>query len=264
MFKRTARLERLMKYYDIANLSHGAKEDKLGDVYEDYCVEVFSDNNLLEKAKNGTLDVNDTDEYLYNEMLVKRVTPYIDRVKNISATNKIQHRVTGGNPKTDVIVDITTDEGVEQVPISIKQTTAPKVAMAEFDVDTIVSEIGIKDETLIQHLEKHQKDASAIKFTIEEKKDLTERLKPFVREFVRWVVTGSPNKVTDMRYPDYLVKFSLKKNDDINDINCFTVEQYVDSIVLDKKGNPKKGGFGTGLGWTYATGSKGKKIQFKG
>lgn len=264
MFERTKRLDRLMHYYDIANLSHGAKEDKLGDVYEDYCVDVFSDEELLKKAKLKQLDNSNMDEYVYSEMMVKRILPYLNKVIKVSATRNIQPRITGGNPKTDVIIDIETEEEIKQVPISIKQTTAPKVAMAEFDVNTIVNEIGITDEKLVGYLEKHQRDASAIHFTLEEKQDLAERLRPYVKSFVRWVVTGAPIATNDLRYPDYLVRFSLNKKDDVQEIMCVTVEQYVNKLILDKNGNPKKGGFGTGLSWTYATGSKGKKIQFKG
>ena len=39
--------------------------------------------------------------------------------------------MTGGNPKTDIIVDIQVNNSTLQLPISIKQTTASKVAMAE-------------------------------------------------------------------------------------------------------------------------------------
>jgi hypothetical protein len=67
-----------------------------------------------------------------------------------------------------------------------------------------------------------------------------------------------------LRFPELLLKFSLTKNDEITDIKCYTVDEYVDYLVYDKNGNNKKGGFGTGLSWTYATGSKGEKIQFKG
>ena len=68
----------------------------------------------------------------------------------------------------------------------------------------------------------------------------------------------------DLRYPDLLIKFSITKSNQILNINCYTIDEYVDYLTIDRYGNPKKGGFGTGLGWTYATGSKGEKIQFKG
>lgn len=264
MYNITPRLSRLMSYYNIDNLSHGVREDKLGDVYEDYCVEILGSNELLAKAENHSLNLSNTDEYIFNSVFSKNIFPYIERIYNLSATRKIKHRITGGNPKTDIIVDMQTDKGILSLPISIKQTTASKVAMAEFDVDTIVSEIGIIDSYLISLLEKHQYDASAKNFTTSERQELFNRLIPYRRKLVRWVVSGVPEPVNDLRYPDLLVKFSLTKSDQILDINCYTIDEYVDFLMFDRFGRPKRGGFGTGLSWTYATGSKGKKIQFKG
>lgn len=198
MYPRTTRLNRLMSYYQISKLGHGAKEDKLGDVFEDYCVEIFSDNYLLDKAKAKKFDSSNTDEIIFNSVFANRIMPYIDEINKICATKDIEHRFTGGSPKTDVIIDLETVNGYMQIPVSVKQTTAPKVAMAEFDVDTIVREIGIQDDILIKYLEKHQRDASAKYFTAEEKADLTNRLKPYVRKFVRWVVTGTPHPTDDL------------------------------------------------------------------
>ena len=215
MHEITQRLKRIIEYYNIANLSHGTKEDKLGDVYEDYCVELLGDNILLEKAKNNALNLDNTDEYVYASILNKNVMSYIHRIKNISATNNIQPRLTGGNPKTDVIADIETDGGIIHLPISVKQTTAPKVAMAEFDVDTIVSEVNITDPIVISLLKKHQKDASAKNFTPIEKENLRLHLIPYINKLVRWVVSGTPEPVDDLRFPNLLLKFSLTKQNEI-------------------------------------------------
>ena len=106
MYPTTATLSRFMSYYNILNLSHGAKEDKLGDVYEDYCVEILGSNDLLDKAKNNSLNLANTDEYIFHSVFSKNIVPYIEKIYHISATKNIQHRMTGGNPKTDIIVDI--------------------------------------------------------------------------------------------------------------------------------------------------------------
>lgn len=262
MYPITSTLSRLLSYYDIINLSHGTKEDKLGDAYEDYCVEILGSNKLLAKAKNYPLNLNNTDEYLFYSVFSK--FPSIQNISFLSATREIQHRITGGNPKTDIIVDIQIGNSILQLPISIKQTTAPKVAMAEFDVNTIVKEIGITDRILISLLEKHQRDASAKNFTLIEKQELFHRMIAYRDKFVRWVISGTPEPSNDLRYPDLLIKFSLTKSNQILDIHCYTIDEYVNYLTIDRHGNPKKGGFGTGLGWTYATGSKGEKIQFKG
>lgn len=265
MYQRTPRLDRLMKYYDIANLPHGIKEDKLGDVFEYYCVELLESETLLHKAQTSTLNSHCTDDVVFELLCNQHMGRYLNYIRKISATNSIKHRITGGNPKTHVIADIELENGsLIQLPISVKQTTAPKVAMAEFDVDTIVNEIGITDPRLIELLEKHQKDASAKNFTLIEKQELKDRLNPYARAFVRWVVTGTPEPSNDLRFPEILLKFKLSKSDEILDINCFSADNYVDFIMTNSRGNRRSGGFGTGLGWTYATGSKGEKIQFKG
>ncbi len=264
MYPTTPTLSRLMSYYNILNLAHGAKEDKLGDVYEDYCVEILSSSDLLDKAKNNDLNLTNTDEYIFHSVFSKNIIPYIEKIYRISATRNIQHRITGGNPKTDIIIDIQTNDSTLQLPISIKQTTAPKVAMAEFDVNTIVKEIGITDHVLISLLEKHQQDASAKNFTPIEKQELFNRMIAYKHKFVRWVISGTPEPTNDLRYPDLLIKFSLTKSNQISNINCYTIDEYVNYLTINQHGKPKKGGFGTGLSWTYATRSKGEKIQFKG
>ena len=271
MYFPTKTLSELMEIYNIANLSHGAKEDKLGDVFEDYVVKILTSSPLLKKAVTNQLNLNDTDEYIFH-LIYEKIKFFlserehinaIPEILSINASRDIEHRITGGNPKTDVIADITTQKKFP-FPISIKHTTAEKVAMAEFDVQTIVDEVGISDDRLIKLLEKHQNDASAKNFSREEKEDLKSRLGSYREKFVRWVITGTPVRSTDLRFPELLLKFRLNKDDDILKIECFTTDEYVKTLIYDKHGNVKKGGFGTGLSWTYATGSKGKKIQFKG
>jgi hypothetical protein len=94
---------------------------------------------------------------------------------------------------------------------------------------------------------------------------LKENLKPYATKLVRWVLTGSPDRdCTDLRFPKLILKIDCTKKDEIKDIHIYDIDTDINSVMKDKNGNIRAGGFGTGLGWTYATGSKGKKIQFKG
>lgn len=269
MYKKSILLQNLFNQYSIINLPHGIREDKIGDIFEEYCVKILCNPDLLQKSKQNKLNSLDIDEYVY--ALLIRYFPNYLQIKKITATNKIEHRYTGGNSKTDVIADITYLDGqINSFPISVKQTTAAKVAMAEFDVATIVREIGIFDTVLIHLMEKHQKDASAKNFTIEEKEQLIQRLRPYKEKFVKWVISGSPVDSIDLKFPKIILKFSLSKTankqllEEIENIACFTIDEYVHNILYKPNGDPVKGGFETGLSWTYATGSKGLKIQFKG
>lgn len=55
-------MEKLYEKYDIENLPFGIIHDKLGDVYEEYCVTILSDFLLLNMAKDeapaGSLDLD--------------------------------------------------------------------------------------------------------------------------------------------------------------------------------------------------------------
>lgn len=264
MFKRTKLLQELLEKYNVENLAHGAKEDKMGDAIEEYCVSILNSNIILNNFKQNKLNLDNTDEFIFYHT-VKRFPVDINEIIKIHATRDIEHRFTGGNPKTDIIVEIhCSNSKVIPIPISIKSSTVAKVAMAEFDVDTIVNEVGIKEPELKSLLLKHQIDASAKNFTQEQKEKLFTLLQPYSKKFVRWVLAGSPVESEDLRYPILMIKFALTKTNEIKNINVYSIDEYVDSVMLDKNLKLKKGGFGTGLGWTYATGSKGRKIQFKG
>lgn len=255
----------LYKEYDIANLKFGTVGDKLGDVYEKFIVTILQTPDLL-----SFFNANQTKKSLEYEIFCKilyccNLTSSSNIIK-IKATSDIGRRTTGGLSKTDVIATIHFKNGnVKEFPLSIKQSTVAKVAFAEFDVKTIINEVKITDDRLIYLLEKHQVDKSAKNFTKQEKEDLKNLMSPIAKSFVRWVITGSPNKSDDLRIPVCVVKLqTAKQTYNLLNYNVYNVDEYINHIMIGKNGEIKLGGFGTGLSWTYATGSGGKKIQFKG
>ena len=260
------KLEKIYKKYKINDLPYGKKEDKLGDVYEEFVVSVFNDAKYLMNFNN--LNTNQLDEKIYFEILNKEGIE-IEKIEKIEATNEIPTRPSGGNSKTDIVIKVyMADKKEVNIPISVKQTRAPKVAMAEYDIKTILSEAKIENKEIETLMEKHQVEASAKNFTLEEKKKLREELEKDGNKdrLLRWIFTMSPvRNDEDIRVPRYILKFQLNKKDlSVKNSYVFEIEEYIRHISFTKKGKCVRGGFGTGLGWTYATGSKGKKIQFKG
>lgn len=272
----TQLLGKLYEKYDIANLSYGKVHDKLGDVYEEYCITILSDKTFLTAAKEGQ-NLDSTEFKIYKSILDKAGFSDLSAVKEITATNIVPHRATHGNSKTDVIATIIFNDGTEaHLPISSKQSYVHKVAVAEFDVDTICHEAKIDDERVKSLMLKFQEAKSAKGLTDSEKKELRELIKPYAKNLVRWAITGSPDENTgEVIFPKLLVKFEIVKPKDRYNIHTaqeelhfkscsvYTIDEYVDLTIYDKSGNIKAGGFGTGLSWTYASGSGGKKIQFK-
>lgn len=273
----TEHLNKLYREFDIANLSFGVVHDKLGDAYEKYCVEILENPIFLKIAKNHS-DSTEQEFCIFKDLLSVYCLNDYPSISKIEASDPVPVRMSHGLSKTDVIMKVSFVDGTsKRYPISCKQSTVPKVAFAEFDVETICSEIGIPDGRLKELMEKHQRDASAKYFTASEKYELVDLLRPIARNFVRWVVTGSPVENADnICIPTSIIKFDLRKPRDrynislengdfeFRDYKVYTIDEYIDTIMLNNNGTIKPGGFGTGLSWTYATGSKGRKIQFKG
>lgn len=273
---KTALLNSLYEKYGIPHLTFGAIHDKLGDVYEEYCVAILNSKQHLSEiqvGKNTSLE-----SQILRRILACNNLNNFNAIDHINATTQIPHRNTGGNSKTDIIARVYLIDGTTiTLTISCKQSTVDKVALAEFDVDTICNEMGITDARLKELLLKHQKDCSAKNFTTSEKNELIRLLAPIRRDFVRWVLTGSPKTdLNDVCIPTSIIKFKLKKPTDRYNIDISngdfdylsfevsTIEECIDKIMYTNNGTLKSGGFNTGLSWTYATGSKGQKIQFKG
>lgn len=259
-------LNNLYDKYKIYSLPYGKVGDKLGDVFEELCIGIFNDKSMISKFISNQIN-SDYRFNIFKSVMLKSGISQQTQIDSIEATDKIPTRESGGNPKTDILIKVNLSNGTHiKIPVSIKQTTANKVSFAEYDVDTIVREVGITDLELIRLMKKHQEDGSAKNFTKEEKIIMMEKISDIKEDFLRWIITTSIDKDSpDIRFPKIVIKFDINKEDyNIRQYNVFTVDEYINKILYNKNGKPNKGGFGTGLSWTYATGSKGKKIQFKG
>lgn len=272
----TPLLDKLYQKYDIENLAYGKVHDKLGDAYEEYCILILSNKDFL-SAFQKSEQIDSVEFEIFKSLLTKLEVNNITEIAEITATNIVPHRKTHGNAKTDVIATITYKDGTEvKLPISSKQSYVPKVAVSEFDIDTICDEVGIDNSRIRELMRKFQVAKSAKGLTAAEQDELRALLAPYARDLVRWAITGSPDENTNnVVFPKLLIKFKISKPKDRYNIkvgngelqyishSIYTIDEYVDLTIYDKNGNIKRGGFGTGLSWTYASGSGGSKIQFK-
>ena len=245
------KLKDLYEEHNIDKLRPGARSDALGDVYEKFVKLIFSDQELVYKFNMGTVPSSTEEKVMYDVCRDFGIL-FIESVNfpNVPKTD------VGGEPKTDLCILI---NGNTLVKATIKQSRAREVTISEFDVASIVEGIGIKDPMTISLMEKHQRDASAKNFAPEEKEYLTNGMQIYKRDLVRWAISGAVDDSEDLRVANYSINFRVDSNTN-RFVNFVThsIESLVDKIVKFKRG------FNTGLSWTYATGTKGKKIQFKG
>lgn len=262
-------LNQIYNQYGLANLtSVGQLTDRLGDVYENFILKIFENKIVAMSWGAGT-----PERYIVDALLSQLGFTFNDIVDLSASDRDIPLTINNGVPKTDVYLTFNLINGRSFLtPISIKQSTVRQVAFAEYGVNDIVTALNIQDPILIQLLMKHQTDASAKNFTAAEKVQLKTLLAPYADSLIRWCLTLNPNPTAqDIRHPEYIIKFNLdhpvkapNQRYCLNSVKVYTIDQYINLIRYAVNGALKSGGFGTGLQWTYATGSKGRKIQLKG
>lgn len=236
---------------------HGKISDKLGEVYEAYILKIFDSIESIMYFFNK--DKCSMEHYIISQVLsILKID--IKSITDICSINKgLTRTVAGGMPKTDVVILIESREReIRIVAINVKHSSKPKVSIAEYDVETICAQVGIESEEIKSLMMKFQTDKSAKNFTKDEKDRLTLLLRPYKEKLVRWCITLSPDPIKNNEiYPEILIRFVVR-NLVCEEVKIQSTEEYVQETLT------KKAGFGTGLNWTYATGSAGKKIQFKG
>lgn len=250
-------LKQVYEQYEIDGLKGGRLYDRLGHLYERYIQLIVNDNKRLDTLKQWG-PRSQEDKILY-EILVSAGLNDFEMINHISSTTNIPRRPTNGASKADIVGTFYLTNGNKiALPISCKMSTVRRVSVAEFDVDTISKEVGINSPACLTLLRKFQSDGSAKNFSKVEKDELTALLSPIKRNFVRWVLTGDAFGLGGWMTPRLLIFFRIDKNNlRPLSVDISSIEESVEKIIQ------RKGGFGTGLSWTYATGSKGFRIQFK-
>ena len=247
--------ETLYEKYEIDSiLGQGKRSDALGDLYEEYVKTIFVSEEIISNFNSGASPLT-TEEKVFYTTLREWGIMHVDSLEILDVSKREK---TNGSAKTDVCLLV---NGAIHIKLSVKHSGATYVTVAEFDVDTIKNEAGIKDSKLISLMEKHQRDNSAKRFTANQKEEMRKRLSPVKKDLVMWALSGSPDVSSDdIRNDNHTIMFKIFGKYDkyrLRDFSSHTIEKQVDMIL------EKKSGFGTGLSWTYATGTKGKKIQFK-
>lgn len=262
---RTELLTNLYSEFEIDNLpleQHGKTSDRLGKLYERYVLEIFKNFKLM-------IFYSDPDLYPQEARIVHDILEalgiHLEDISDVSSSNEgLGRTIAGGLPKTDAYIEIHLYDGTKKtVPLNIKHSSKNKVSVAEYDVETICSGVGIPDGELKELIRKHQNEQSAKYFTPEEKQRLIDLLDPYKESFVRWCITLSAKKSEgNLLHPDLIIRFKVV-NREYEGVSIRNIDDYVNERLKEGEGK-RRPGFGTGLSWTYASGSKAKKMQFKG
>ena len=233
----------------------GRKHNDLGKKYEVLTEEALCDPAVHKRYNNGEKP-KDHPEAAAHDLFRRKGIKKVFKAENVL----VPTRDNGSQAKTDRCVLV---NDVHYIKVSVKQSGSSQVAAAEISVDTINKEAfgGKMKEDYLQCMLMFQEVGNQTLLASSGKiKSFKEDLKEdydFRGRLLRYVLSGSSSENSDdIRVADYIVEYAVDANGTAKSKSVKTVAEKLDLII-------GKGTFGTGLSWTYATGTKGEKIQFK-
>lgn len=234
----------------------GSQKARKGSNFEKFIVNILNnDVNRLVWNNDGEYKVG------FNFPYFKRILKGIGvddsrRIKKIEATNEIGLLPSRGKPKTDILLRIIfSDETEEIYTFTCKRTESEWVSVHQYSIDKFITVLKISNPSLIQALKEFQNVGGLKAMSVEGNKCLEEEMPKYNKELAEWVyggVGGEGDPKT--QWARYVINF----RSNLFELEVYSLEEYVDKVLEIKEH------YGTPYKWTYASGSKGKSIQFKG
>ncbi|MFY0603835.1 MAG: MspI family type II restriction endonuclease [Flavobacteriaceae bacterium] len=180
----------------------------------------------------------------------------------IRSTNSIPLLKNGGNPKTDIFIQMTTADGeVLSETISVKSTTKTKVSCHDYKVKDYIRVLGCENSKLENYLKLFQDHPSYSEFesnlpsgySIE---DFSKLMKSKSRLMTEWCLKGehdSENLIDSIKQISNFVLLNTKSG-----LHFFEYDNYINYILKNSKLK-----FAVPFSWTYPSKQRGKRIQLK-
>ena len=255
------------KAMNSAGLSKGVQGDRRGRHFERLVVGAMEHKGNLTRLKQG----NSSNESGYSFSLFKKIVEAfgidVSQIESIEATNEIPLLPSGGSGKTDVIVRYRMSNGEEMVQkISCKRTLKDKVSVSQYSSGEILRVLGIDAKSDVGKAIRMYEECgsgSALKDKygtsgFEFVKDSIESglSRDNLYTLTKWVVSGYEAQSPDINCADWILIRRGRDSECMDQI--FDVEDYVNMLLEEDSLQ-----MGTPFDWTFASGQRGKSIQFK-
>lgn len=197
--------------------------------------------------------------YLYPLFLdiVNKLCLDKEKVIAIDATSDISKLPSGGSPKTDVLLYIKTEYGIETYTFSCKRSSNSWVSIHEYTADAFANVLNPDDNRLRELLNAFQQAGGAKAMGEEKAEELLRCMEKYSDLLSRWVVGGDGGEGnSSTQWAEYIITL----DEENNHYSIHTVDEYIEEC----RRQDVKGQFGTLFKWTYPSGRKGKRIQLKG
>lgn len=232
-----------------------------GNAFEKEIINKLNDAQLLENYKL----FKSTSDEVFNSALHTLIADYRispSDIINIKASNTITKLKNGGNAKTDIVVELTTQEKTITTTISIKNTTQNRVSCHDYRATDFIRVLDPQNIRLAYYLNLFQKSGSDKDFiknlenndSIEE---FEEVLAPYKSKLIEWALTGAHDAENliepKLQISQYLL---INKNGTIKMVKF-------ESYIAELNTNITNLKYGLPLSWTYPSKNRGKRIQLK-
>lgn len=252
-------ISNLIEQYAVKDKSEGQIKDIQGNSFEKRVATILSYSENLRKWKTNAATLEGMHYGIFKN-IIDCLDLDSENTQSIHATsdkNVIGKLATGGNPKTDVLIDVTNSNGdITYYTISCKRSSNKSVSIHHYTADAFADVLNPNDQELRTLLNGFQSAGSLSAFGEDNCDRLTKRLKPYLEKLSLWVlggVGGGGNPVTQCA--DFILTYD--NNDDT--VTIHHLNSYYEMLI--NKGGA--GNFGTPFNWTYPSKRKGKYIQLK-
>ena len=249
----------MIETYAIQNKTSGQIKDIQGNSFEDRVADILSFKQNLKKWKNDDI----TTAGMHYDIFKNIVECFgLDKYSTTSITatsdkKEIGKLPSGGNPKTDVLVSVTSSDGnISHYTISCKRSSDKSVSVHQYNADAFADVLDKENISLRRLLNYFQAAGNLRDFGEDNQEKLTEELSPYVEKLSMWALGGQGG---DGNPETQNADFILTYDNNSGSSSIQRIQQYVHHLV----DAGVEGHFGTPFSWTYPSKRKGKDIQLK-
>lgn len=249
----------IIETYVLGTTINGSNAGKLGNKFEDRVAHLLSYSANLQKWKTGAATLEGLHYNIFSSIVECFELPK-DKTLSITATSNkkaIGHLPSGGNPKTDVLVDVQFLDGTSSsYTISCKRSSAKEVSIHDYTADQFAEILDENNEELRLLLEGFQAAGSLSAFGETNCDRLSKVIAPYVKKLSLWTLGGEygyGNK--DTQWAEYILTYDTTDNT----TSIHRLLDYYDALISEKHSR----NFGTPFSWTYPSKQRGKRIQLK-
>lgn len=251
-------LYRTIEEHALQDLNIGQIKDLQGRYFEERVASTLSNSeNLTKWLKN---DRNLTGMYysmfetILNSFDLQNVPVEIRATTSKEVIKKLP---SGGNPKTDIFVEVIYEEDCrETFTISCKRTNRTSVSVHQYTADTFANVLDPSNESLRYYLNQFQAAGSVSGMGEDAAAQLTEALEPYLHKLALWVLGGNfGDGNPSIQWASHILTY----DDEAEEMSIHKVEDYYDILLAEGA----RGNFGTCFSWTYPSKRRGQSIQLK-